>query len=175
MNSYCINLYLGDIYYGCCALVEDGRQITNSDRILFQEFSDYIRTFLIRQQNMGTDQFITLKTVFNSILNQIPLSKKEKEHALLLRKNILQNGGEQNGNWFCTVIKNIKKQNSLPADYKCYLDNTCNIAKTARALYIHRSTLLSRLKKIEEYVCLDTAENRLYAQICTHLMEKLTK
>lgn len=32
---------------------------------------------------------------------------------------------------------------------QCYLDNSMNVAKTAQCLFIHRSTLLDRLKRIE--------------------------
>ena len=304
LDRYCINLYVGEIYYGCCALSEDMRPVTNSDYILFEEFSAYICAFLARQSTYKPDQFITLKTIFNSLLEEIPISKKEKEYALLLQERNLQINKYQYENWFCVVIKHLDKGKSLPADYlctsiesrisrctavpyknyiavlymlspheeihkvmqdclipflenmhlqagvstifsdifdaanycsqalaalkcivdkqppiqiihfedialeyilknstggfdpklmltpgminllrisekvdywgtlKCYLDNACNIAITTRKLYIHRSTLIYRLEKIEEYVRLDTAEDKLYAQICTHLVDR---
>ncbi len=49
---------------------------------------------------------------------------------------------------------------------KVYLDNECNASKTANELFIHRSTLLTRLEKIQSLVDLDTPEKRLYVRMC---------
>jgi DNA-binding PucR family transcriptional regulator len=37
----------------------------------------------------------------------------------------------------------------------CFLDNNQNISKTAAALYVHRSTLIERLKRIKRDLGLD--------------------
>lgn len=56
---------------------------------------------------------------------------------------------------------------------RIYLDNEMNAAKTARDLFIHRSTLLQRLNHINE--CIDTdwedPDQRLYLRLCMRLLE----
>ncbi len=54
---------------------------------------------------------------------------------------------------------------------KIYLDNEMNAAQTARILFIHRTTLHARLKKITELVPLDTPEQRFYTRYCIFLYE----
>ena len=52
-----------------------------------------------------------------------------------------------------------------------YLDNECNASLTAKALYMHRSSVFPRLAKIKEHVELDTPEKRLYLRMCMHLAD----
>ena len=52
---------------------------------------------------------------------------------------------------------------------KMYLDNEMNTAQTARDLYIHRSTLQTRLDKIAETIPLDTPEQRFLARYYIYL------
>ena len=54
---------------------------------------------------------------------------------------------------------------------KCYLDNECNASRTAKQMFLHRSTLMPRLEKIRSYVRLDTPKERLYLRICLYLLE----
>lgn len=54
---------------------------------------------------------------------------------------------------------------------KCYLDNECNASQTAQCMFLHRSTLLPRMETIQQYVCLDTPEDRLYLRMCLHLYD----
>jgi carbohydrate diacid regulator len=42
--------------------------------------------------------------------------------------------------------------------FKTYCENNMNISQTAKALFIHRNTLIYRLKKIEEMTSLDTSD-----------------
>lgn len=55
-----------------------------------------------------------------------------------------------------------------------FLENQMNISKTADALFIHRSSLISRFDKINELLKTDLAvpENRLYIQLCLYLLTK---
>lgn len=55
---------------------------------------------------------------------------------------------------------------------KCYLDTECNASQTSQNLYLHRSTLLPRLETIQQYVSLDTPEDRLYLRMCLHLFDE---
>lgn len=54
---------------------------------------------------------------------------------------------------------------------KVYLDNEMNATKTARDLYIHRTTLQNRLKSIEKKVALTTPASRLYLRYGLYLYE----
>ena len=46
-----------------------------------------------------------------------------------------------------------------------------NGTQTARDLYIHRTTLQNRLRRIEQMVDLTTAESRMYIRYCMYLLE----
>lgn len=52
-----------------------------------------------------------------------------------------------------------------------YLDNECNATRTTQDLFLHRSSLLPRLKKIQSIVDMDTPEQRLYLRICLYLKD----
>ena len=56
---------------------------------------------------------------------------------------------------------------------RCYLANRLNTAKTARDLYLHRSSVLQRLERIFEILGtrLKTADEQLYYSICLYLLE----
>ena len=58
---------------------------------------------------------------------------------------------------------------------KVYLDNEMNVSETSRELFVHRSTLQYRLKKIESLVDLSTPRERLYARYCIYLYELYQK
>lgn len=56
---------------------------------------------------------------------------------------------------------------------RLYLDNHCSVVQTARALSIHRSTLLYRLEKIKEILAfsLDDPEHLLYLRLSFYFIE----
>lgn len=56
---------------------------------------------------------------------------------------------------------------------QCYFDNNCQQTATAKALFIHRSTLMYRLEKLQELtgVDLEDADTRLYLQISMKLLK----
>ena len=64
------------------------------------------------------------------------------------------------------------------ADYvrtlRAYLENNCSPAQAAKMLFIHRSTFLYRLEKINEItgICLDDCTERLHYQIAFQLMDR---
>lgn len=82
----------------------------------------------------------------------------------------------------CLLPENLR--NLIPKDHaqgsvdywqtlKTYLDNEMNTAQTARDLYIHRSTLQTRLDKIAETVSLDTPEQRFLVRYYLYLHDYL--
>lgn len=68
-----------------------------------------------------------------------------------------------------------EKSNASGVDYwstlELYLDNNLNIAQTARDLYLHRSSLLGRLERIQEILgrSLDNPELQLEYRLIMHL------
>ncbi|MGL4282454.1 helix-turn-helix domain-containing protein [Eubacterium aggregans] len=50
---------------------------------------------------------------------------------------------------------------SLYETLGCYLENERNLTRTARALFLHRSTLLYRLSRIEALTHLDLEDPQL--------------
>lgn len=53
-----------------------------------------------------------------------------------------------------------------------YLDNECNMSKAAKELFLHRSSMLLRMQKIEEHVELDTPDKRLRLRMCIRLLQE---
>ena len=54
-----------------------------------------------------------------------------------------------------------------------YLQNECNVTRTAHNLHIHRSSLLKRLDKIKAMLDddLEDSNHRLYYRLCLALMK----
>lgn len=74
-------------------------------------------------------------------------------------------------------LLHLRKRGDVPGgtDYwktlKCYLDNEMNATQTAKELFIHRTTLQTRLRKINESVDLSTPQSRMYIRYCIYLYE----
>lgn len=76
-----------------------------------------------------------------------------------------------------TYVHNLARVVSHDADVgseyvktlKTYLDNNMNIAQTSRELYIHRTTLLSRLKSIEKLMKLELADPDIRLRLALNL------
>ncbi|HMM06056.1 MAG TPA: helix-turn-helix domain-containing protein [Clostridiales bacterium] len=75
-------------------------------------------------------------------------------------------------------LKNLKEYSIRSSvDYlntlRVYLNNEMNATKTARDLFLHRSTLLQRLERIKAVLEQDLSdpEERLYLRICLHIPE----
>ena len=64
-----------------------------------------------------------------------------------------------------------KKDSSLLETFRCYMQNNHNIAKTAQMLFLHRQTLLYRLKKIESLtgISLSNHEETLFLEVCVKI------
>lgn len=61
----------------------------------------------------------------------------------------------------------------LKRDFMMYCDKNMNLSKAAKALYIHRNTLIYRMKKLETITSLDT-RNFQHCMILYVLLEKFT-
>ena len=58
--------------------------------------------------------------------------------------------------------------------FKIYVENKGNVSQTARALHLHRQSLLYRLKRIEEItkLSLDNADDIFLLELCVRLWDK---
>lgn len=67
----------------------------------------------------------------------------------------------------------LYQANSPDVDYvatlRAFLDNDRRVTQTSKELFLHRSTLMKRLEKIERYVDLDDPDRRLFLRLCLHL------
>lgn len=119
VDIYCINLYLGDVYMGCCSLMEDIRPIHPGDYVLFQHFADFIRRALLAQSRVPASPFVTLRTIFSELLQNLPVSHENLSHALELAYKNSSEFIDTDGLWICIVIHSANKGKTLPADYLC--------------------------------------------------------
>lgn len=118
-DIYCINLYLGDVYMGCCSLMEDIRQIHEGDYLLFQHFADYICRALLAQSRIPASRFVTLKTIFSQLLQNLPVSREHLNHALSSAFKKDSACPKQTNSWICITIRSANKRKSLPGNYLC--------------------------------------------------------
>lgn len=302
-ENYCINLYLGNTYIGNCTLWEKMRPMRESDFLLFQRFAGYIQDALSASSALRSAGLITMKDIFEQLIQCFPVSKEEYKDAMSLLTTDMDRQGVAFGNWQCVVIRSANRGKNLPEQYVCtsieemlsnaavlayegnivafcviskgetcedtvcdillpyltdmnfragisesfdepfeaysyyrqalalldtgsrlspvqhiyrfsdyalpymlvnsigdfmpetmfsqglkdmlkgetgvdywetlrrYLDNECNATRTTQDLFLHRSSLLPRLKKIQAMVDMDTPEQRLYLRMCLYLKD----
>jgi hypothetical protein len=92
---------------------------------------------------------------------------------------LLSNTGDMPPRFVCPGgLLQLHNQDKQPnVDYwetlKTYLDNEMNATLTAKQLYLHRSTLLKRLKHIDDVLGVDIRipVQRLYIQVCMYLLD----
>ena len=94
--------------------------------------------------------------ILEQITRKLPGSMLCHEKLLILRKMDQEHGTE--------YMKTLRT----------YLDQQQNAVRTARELYIHRSTFLYRLEKIKEVLesDLDDTEELLYLNLSFRLLER---
>lgn len=302
-HNYCVNLFDGDTYIGCCSLANWVHEIQDFETQLFRVFASYVRRALIAQGGTPREQILTMTSVFSRLVQreQVPRSQVDRAYELLRRSTREPVEGRL---WCCVVIRNANQGKDMPESYvitsverlvpsshaffhegnlvmfalllpseddtlrirrrlepflrdmnfragasrsfadvfstfshyrqavcalqggmakddgqvawafddlafdymleqsmgefnvediiapelmrlaslgpggigleyidtlRAYLDNNCNGLQTSKATYLHRSTLAQRIDRIREVVNLDSAERRLYLQMCLHL------
>lgn len=116
-NNYCVNLYLRDTYMGVCALSEDYRSFRESDFLLFNQFAGYIGKALADQSRDPASSFATVNTIFEQILNCMPVSQSDLERALDLLERNPAFSGLASRRWNCVVITSINRGKNLPEEY----------------------------------------------------------
>lgn len=117
-NNYCINLFQSNEYIGACSLTEDGKTFSDSDIMLFQYFARYIQQAIVIQSNQIDSPFVSMKTIFSEMLQNLPVSQQSVEQAL---KHIGEEKDvtTQNQFWVCSVIRSMNRKKTLPAGYLC--------------------------------------------------------
>ncbi|MBQ6491140.1 MAG: helix-turn-helix domain-containing protein [Atopobiaceae bacterium] len=120
VSSYCINLFEGDAYLGTCAVKEEKHPLRNHERALFGMFADYVRNCLSVQANNTGNQLVTVRTVFEQILQGYPVSMREMNYAMgLVEFKMDMNPSSDTSKWCCTVIQAVRQDKELPAAYLC--------------------------------------------------------
>ena len=99
----------------------------------------------------------------------------------LLEGMIRQYGSAVGAEWKQMIVPELMglyegdrkgKMKELYSTLAAYLRNNCSVSETAKAMQIHRNTLVYRLKKIEEELQMDLTpeENRAYLMNCVLLL-----
>ena len=156
VNSYCINLFEGDAYLGTCALKEEKHPLRDHDRALFQMFADYVRGCLSVQANNTGNQLVTVRTVFEQLLQGYPVSMREMSYAMgLVEFKMDIDPSSAESKWCCTVIQAVRQDKELPATYLCKTVEEI-LPRTTTLIYdgaIVAFTLLEGGKHRKEQIC----------------------
>ena len=118
-ENYCINLYLGNTYFGTCTLWEKLHPLHERDLLLFGRFAEFIRRALSSQSGTSGTQVATLKSIFTDLLRSFPVSSADLEWAVDLVEKNMKLQGITPGSWRCVVIKSANKHKALPEGYLC--------------------------------------------------------
>lgn len=116
-DNYCINLFMGDSYIGCCSLQEDLHPLRASDLEIFQVFAEYVRQSLVVEAQSPHGQLVTLKSVLSQLLNCFPVSKADLDHALDFTSFNLNAQNLDGYKWCCVVIQSANRGKELPEGY----------------------------------------------------------
>lgn len=109
-----------------------------------------------RKKPVASFSGYTLGYILSACVGDMPLETLLSEGLLALRDNDRERGSE--------YLKTLD----------VYLKNEMNITRTAECLFIHRSSLIKRLDKIQRLLGNDLSKPnmRLYYRICLALMER---
>ena len=119
VSSYCFNLFDGDLYLGTCALKEEAHPFRPYDFELFQQFAGFIHDCLgVQSQSIG-NQLVTVRTVFEQLLQGYPVSMRDMEQAVRLIEYSFEGVTAADCKWCCTVIQNAHRDRGFPEGYLC--------------------------------------------------------
>lgn len=118
-DSYCVNLYMGNDYIGCCALQEELRPLRKGDLELFEMFADFVRLALGTQAHVPGGQLVTMRTVFEQLLRRYPVSRQDVSRAFDLVDFNLPGITLENCRWRCIVIRSADGLHAYPERYLC--------------------------------------------------------
>ncbi len=118
-DNYCINLFNGNTYLGCCTLWDKYRPMKQSDYLLFQIFTTYVKRIITSSFSAQKNHFVTMKSVFEDLLEGFPVSNEEYTSAAEMLKKNLALRNESFAAWYCIVISSANKNKILPMEYLC--------------------------------------------------------
>lgn len=118
-SNYCINLYLGKTYMGCCTLYDSNRPMRESDYALFGVFVDFVRQYFQKANVRSDSSVITVKTIFDNLLQSFPVSAGNLGVAMGLLQHNLAMNGEEFQCWSCVVLQSANRGKILPEQYIC--------------------------------------------------------
>lgn len=153
--NYCVNLYVGDTYMGCCTLYDCMKPMRQSDYKLFQVFAEYICRAMTNLSVLSASRIITMKTIFSSILQAYPVSAEDLNMATRFLQHNMQLSSETFQCWYCMVISSANRNKVLPEQYLCMTleDMLPHTAAVAQDGYIVLLCAASDRSKMEDTFC----------------------
>ena len=118
-DNYCINLYLGNSYFGTCTLWDKFRPMNKRDKLLFNRFAEYVKKALSAQPRGAGSTEVTIKSVFADLLRSFPVSAQDAEWAVQLTENDFRLRRGALGDWYVLVIRSANREKTLPVEYFC--------------------------------------------------------
>lgn len=118
-QNYCINLYHGETYIGTCTLWEKCRPMRPRDFLLFQEFAKYIRRALSHPSGLPSEQTISMKSIFYTLVQCFPVSRDELSAAENDLQQLLEMDHIAFGHWICIIMDSANRNKQLPEEYLC--------------------------------------------------------
>ena len=152
-TSYCVNLFIGQDYIGTCALREDVQPFRSYDFELFQLFAGFIRNILSPRIRSAGGQFVTMRSVFQQLLDSYPVSNSDLAQALGIVEYNLGDRPIGDFKWCCIAMKNQHHNRRLPEEY---LVETLEELLPHAAVLVHDETLVA-------FCLLEAREHRLDA------------
>ena len=118
-DNYCINLHMGNTYYGTCTLWNKLRPLKERDKLLFVRFVEYVKQLLSAQPRTQGASEVTLKSIFSDLLHAFPVSGQDLDYAVKMTENSLRLHQKEPGCWHVLVIRSANRNKTLPAEYLC--------------------------------------------------------
>lgn len=118
-DNYCINLFVGNDYIGCCTLQQDIRPLSTKDFELFKVFAQFVRRTLSSQVNALGSQYVTTGMIFEQLLRRYPVSRYDVDRALSLADFNLGSVSLDECSWGCLAIRSSNSNRTYPEGYLC--------------------------------------------------------
>lgn len=139
-NSYCINLFIGQDYIATCSLKELVHPFRDYDFELFGLFAGFVRNCLRPRMKGAGGQLVTMRSVFQQLLDSYPVSANDMANALGIVEYNLGDRSIDRYRWCCIAIRNTHSNRKLPEQY--YISTLEDLLPHAAA-FVHNDTLVA--------------------------------
>lgn len=112
VKTYCLNIFSQDAYQGLLTMVDDGPPVTEGRLELFQFFFRFIREAVKQRNKKGNSSMVTLKNVFQELVNCMPVSISRIEKAL-------SGDNQKQQKWVCLAARPSRAMEHIPTEYLC--------------------------------------------------------